>query len=190
LSEVAHQRVGNFSLGMGQRLGIASALLGDPATVILDEPVNGLDPEGVLWVRTLLTDLAAEGRTVFLSSHLINEMALTAHHVIVVGRGKLIADVDVATLTASASSRVIVRSPEANELRDLLVGPDVSVTSTEQECLMVSGLDPERIGDLARDHDIAIHELRVETGSLEDAFMAMTADAVEFHASAFEGSSI
>jgi ABC-2 type transport system ATP-binding protein len=188
LSEVAHKRVGSFSLGMGQRLGIASALLGDPATVMLDEPINGLDPEGVRWVRTLLKDLAAEGRTVFLSSHLMSEMALTAEHVIVVGRGRLIADLEVAELIASASSNeVIVRSPDASQLRDALVGPDVSMTSAETGVLVVRGLAPERIGDIARDHNYAIHELRIEQASLEEAFMEMTADAVEYHASTLEG---
>jgi ABC-2 type transport system ATP-binding protein len=189
LSDVAAKRVGSFSLGMGQRLGIASALLGDPATVILDEPVNGLDPEGVRWVRNLLKDLAAEGRTVFLSSHLMSEMALTAEHVIVVGKGKLIADVEVADLIAGASAGAVrVRSPESTQLRDLLVGPDVTVTDAEPGVLVVRGLGPEQIGDIARDHRFAIHELAVEQASLEEAFMAMTADAVEYHATDLEAS--
>jgi ABC-2 type transport system ATP-binding protein len=183
LSDVGHQRVGSFSLGMGQRLGIASALLGDPDTVILDEPVNGLDPEGVRWVRNLLKDLAAEGRTVFLSSHLMSEMALIAEHVIVVGKGRLIADVEVAELIASASANAVrVRSPEAARLRDLLAGPDVTITSSEPGLLLIRGIGPAQIGDIARDHQVAIHELGVEQASLEEAFMKMTASAVEYHA--------
>ena len=182
LDEVASKRVGGFSLGMGQRLGIAAALLGDPATLVLDEPVNGLDPEGIRWIRQLLKALASEGRTVFVSSHLMSEMALTAEHVIVVGRGRLIADVDIAELIASASGGAVrVRSPEAGRLRDLLAGPDVTVTSAERGVLTVRGIAPERIGDLARDNMIALHELVVESASLEEAFMELTADAVEFH---------
>ncbi len=139
LTDVAAKRVGSFSLGMGQRLGIASALLGDPATVILDEPINGLDPEGVRWVRNLLKALAGEGRTVFLSSHLMAEMAQTAEHVIVVGRGRLIADVPVDELVAGASATVVVRSPEAEELARALAGPDVVVTAVAAGVLEVRG---------------------------------------------------
>jgi ABC-2 type transport system ATP-binding protein len=189
LSDVAGKRVGSFSLGMRQRLGIASALLGDPGTVILDEPINGLDPEGVRWVRNLLKSLAAEGRTVFLSSHVMSELALTAEHVIVVGKGRLIADVDVAELLAGASaSAVRVRSPEASQLRHLLAGPGIAVTEVEAGVLVVRGLDPAQIGAVARGHHLAIHELAVEQASLEEAFMEMTASAVEYHASTLEGS--
>jgi ABC-2 type transport system ATP-binding protein len=149
LSDVAGKRVGNFSLGMGQRLGIASALLADPGTIILDEPVNGLDPEGVRWVRNLLKGLAGQGRTVFLSSHLMAEMAQTAEHVIVVGKGRLIADVETADLLAGASSTVVVRSPEASDLAGHLSGPDVSVTAREAGVLEVRGSSPEHIGETA-----------------------------------------
>ncbi|MEN3360396.1 MAG: type transport system ATP-binding protein [Mycobacteriales bacterium] len=189
LSDVAGKRVGTFSLGMGQRLGIAAALLGDPGTVILDEPINGLDPEGVRWVRTLLKALAAEGRTVFLSSHLMSELALTAEHVIVIGKGQLIADVEVAELLAGASANTVrVRSPHATRLRGLLVGPDIAVAEVEAGVLVVRGLDPAQIGAVARAHHLEIHELAMEQASLEEAFMALTAGAVEYHATAIEGS--
>src|SRR5438045_7756857 len=141
LHDVADKRVGQFSLGMGQRLGIASALLGDPRVVILDEPVNGLDPEGVLWVRNLLKGLAAEGRTVFVSSHLMSEMALTATRLVVIGRGRLIADTTVEEFVARAGGgAVTVRTPQAAELRDLLLGPDITVTSQQSDVLQVQGL--------------------------------------------------
>ena len=188
LGEVAGKRAGGFSLGMGQRLGIASALLGDPQTVVLDEPVNGLDPEGIQWVRHLLKGIAAQGRTVFVSSHLMSEMALTADHLIVVGRGELIADVDVAEFVAMASTNVVrVRTPQAAELRECLVAPDVTVTSSEPGVLAVQGLSAEQIGDLAFDHHIRIHELVVQQASLEEAFMEMTRDSVEYHARAGGG---
>ncbi|MBV9449464.1 MAG: ATP-binding cassette domain-containing protein [Streptosporangiaceae bacterium] len=181
LEEAAGKRVGGFSLGMGQRLGIAAALLGDPATLLLDEPVNGLDPEGIRWTRNLLKGLAAEGRTVFVSSHLMNEMAVTADHVIVVGRGRLIADLSVAELVRSASgSSVRVRSPEAGRLSDLLAGTGVAVSGAGESTLLVRGHSPEQIGDLAREHGIAIHELMPETATLEEAFMELTADTVEY----------
>jgi ABC-2 type transport system ATP-binding protein len=190
LSDVAGRRVRSFSLGMGQRLGIAAALLGDPGTVILDEPINGLDPEGVRWVRNLLKSLAGQGRTVFLSSHVMSELALTAEHVIVVGQGRLIADASVADLVAGASTTAVrVRSPEAPQLRRLLAGPGVSVTETEPGVLVVRGLGPDHIGALARGQNLAIYELAVEQASLEEAFMEMTASAVEYHATTPEGSS-
>jgi ABC-2 type transport system ATP-binding protein len=182
LGEVARKRAGGFSLGMGQRLGIASALLGDPETVVLDEPINGLDPEGILWVRNLLKGLAAEGRTVFISSHLMSEMALTAHHLIVVGRGELIADVDVDEFVAMASTNVVlVRTPQATALRDLLRGPDITITSQEAGLLEVRGVTAEAIGDVAFEHQIRLHGLAVQQASLEEAFMEMTHDSVEFH---------
>jgi ABC-2 type transport system ATP-binding protein len=185
LREVAKKRAGGFSLGMGQRLGVASALLGNPRTVILDEPVNGLDPEGILWVRNFLKALAAEGRTVFVSSHMMSEMALTAEHLIVVGRGRLMADVTMADFLAQASGTVVlVRSPQAGELRDLLVGPDVSITSATAGQLEVHGLTAEQIGDVAWEHRVRIHELATQQASLEQAFMEMTQDAVEYHATA------
>jgi ABC-2 type transport system ATP-binding protein len=183
LGEVARKRVGGFSLGMGQRLGIASALLGDPQTIVLDEPINGLDPEGILWVRNLLKGLAAEGRTVFVSSHLMSEMSQTAEHLIVIGRGELIADVDEADFVAMASTNVVlVRSPQASELRDLLIGPDVSVSSLEAGLLEVHGLSAEQIGDVAFEHQLRLLGLAVQEASLEEAFMEMTRDSVEFHA--------
>jgi ABC-2 type transport system ATP-binding protein len=185
LREVARKRAGGFSLGMGQRLGIAAALLGDPQTVVLDEPVNGLDPEGVRWVRTLLQALAAQGRTVFISSHLMSEMALTAERLVVVGRGRLIADTTVAEFTARASGNVVaVRSPEAAALAELLRGPDVVVDAAGPGALEVTGLTAERIGDIAWTHHLRIHELAVREASLEEAFMELTHNAVQFQASA------
>ncbi|MFD9632052.1 ATP-binding cassette domain-containing protein [Streptomyces violascens] len=189
LREVAKKRVGGFSLGMGQRLGIASALLGDPATVILDEPVNGLDPEGILWIRNLLKGLAAEGRTVLVSSHLMSEMALTAEHLIVIGRGRLIADTSVAEFTAQAGGdtvRVRTADADAEKLGELLVGPDVTVGSPELGVLEVTGLSSDRIGRIAADHAIALAELTPQQASLEEAFMELTRDAVEYQAPAPE----
>lgn len=181
LAEVASRRVGSFSLGMGQRLGIAAALLANPATLVLDEPVNGLDPQGVVWIRNLLKGLAAEGRTVLVSSHLMNEMAVTADHVLIIGRGRLIADVSMAEFLRSASSSTVrVRSPEVSKLAQLLSGPDVTVTAVDGGALRVHGMTAERIGDLARDHGLAIHELASEDASLEEAFMSLTVDDVEY----------
>jgi ABC-2 type transport system ATP-binding protein len=183
LHDVAKKRAGQFSLGMGQRLGIATALLGDPSTVMLDEPVNGLDPEGIHWMRNLLKRLAAEGRTVFVSSHLMSEMALTADHLIVIGRGRLIADVPVDEFLQGAGRNVVrVRSPQAEELRDLLVGPDVNVAVADDGALEVSGLTAAQIGDLAADRGLRIHELSPQQASLEEAFMELTRDDLEYHA--------
>jgi ABC-2 type transport system ATP-binding protein len=183
LHEVADKRAGQFSLGMGQRLGIATALLGDPSTLLLDEPVNGLDPEGIHWIRNLLKGLAAEGRTVFVSSHLMGEMALTADHLIVIGRGKLIADTSVEEFVARASAKVVlVRSPELPRLRAVLEAPGVTFGGGERGSLEVHGLTTEQIGDTAAAHGIAIHELTPQQASLEEAFMTMTRDDVEYHA--------
>ncbi|MDF3288381.1 ATP-binding cassette domain-containing protein [Streptomyces silvisoli] len=183
LADVARKRAGGFSLGMGQRLGIASALLGDPATVILDEPVNGLDPEGILWIRNLLKSLAAEGRTVFVSSHLMSEMALTAEHLIIVGRGRLIADTSVEEFTQQASTNTVrVRTPDAERLRERLAGPDVTITSEEAGVLTVSGLSSEQIGITAAEHQVVLYELATQQASLEEAFMELTRDAVEYQA--------
>ena len=184
LREVAGQRAGAFSLGMGQRLGIASALLGDPATLMLDEPVNGLDHDGILWVRTLLRKLADEGRTVFLSSHLMSEMALTADHLIVIGRGRVLRDVSVAQfLDDAGGSRVQLRSPHAAELRELLVGADVTVSSTAPGELEVRGLTSDEIGRRAAAAHLTLFELHHLRASLEDAYMEITRSAVEYHGS-------
>jgi ABC-2 type transport system ATP-binding protein len=187
LREVARKRAGGFSLGMGQRLGIASALLGDPATLILDEPVNGLDPEGILWIRNLLKALAAEGRTVFVSSHLMSEMALTAEQLIIVGRGRLIADVSVAEFTRSSRHSVRVRSPQAAVLRDALAGPEVTVTTAEAGVLEIDGLDSETVGRVAAEQGVMLYELVPHTASLEEAFMELTRDDVEFRANTAAG---
>jgi ABC-2 type transport system ATP-binding protein len=186
LQEVARKRVGSFSLGMGQRLGIAAALLGDPRVVILDEPANGLDPEGILWIRTLLTQLADEGRTVFLSSHLMSEMALTAHRVVVIGRGRLIANTSVADIVGQASSdaSVFVRTPRAARLGELLAGPGVRVEPEGDGALVVHGIDAAAIGDIASRCGVPLHELTPQKASLEQAFMALTGESVEYRAAA------
>ncbi|MFC1443114.1 MULTISPECIES: ABC transporter ATP-binding protein [Streptacidiphilus] len=185
LTQVARKRAGAFSLGMGQRLGIAAALLGDPQTVMLDEPVNGLDPEGVQWIRNLLTGLAAQGRTVFVSSHLMSEMAQTATNLIVVGRGKLLADTTVARFIQDAGGQSVkVLTPQASRFRDLLAGPGVEVTGAPgSEELTVSGLTARQIGTLAFEHGLPLYELTTQAVSLEEAFMAMTEDSVEYHGS-------
>jgi ABC-2 type transport system ATP-binding protein len=183
LHDVARKRAGQFSLGMGQRLGIAAALLGDPQTVMLDEPVNGLDPEGIHWIRNLLKDLAAQGRTVFVSSHLMSEMALTAEHLIVVGRGRLIADTSVEEFVRSASGNVVrVRSPQADELAAQLAGDGVTIAVVEPGLLDVTGLTAPQIGEAAAGSKIVLHELVAQQVSLEEAFMDLTRDDVEFRA--------
>ncbi|MDT5032320.1 MAG: type transport system ATP-binding protein [Actinoplanes sp.] len=184
LQSVARKRAGAFSLGMGQRLGIAAALLGDPQTVMLDEPVNGLDPEGVLWIRTLLTGLAAEGRTVFVSSHLMSEMALVADRLIIVGRGRVLADTTVQDLVLHAGGdTVVVASADPAELRRVLAGPGVEITGRPgSEQLSVTGLPAREIGLKAAEHGVALFELTAKTVSLEEAFMELTKDSVEYHA--------
>jgi ABC-2 type transport system ATP-binding protein len=183
LHEVARKRAGQFSLGMGQRLGIAAALLGDPHTVMLDEPVNGLDPEGIQWIRRLLKQLAAEGRAVFVSSHLMSEMALTADHLIVIGRGKLIADASIDEIVRQASGNVVrVRSPQAEDLRAKLVAPEVTVVSLAPGLLEVHGLTAAQIGETAARTGAVLHELTPQQVSLEEAFMDITRDDVEFRA--------
>lgn len=183
LQSVARKRVGGFSLGMGQRLGIAAALLGDPATLILDEPVNGLDPEGVVWVRRLARHLASEGRTVFLSSHLMSEMAQTADHIIVLGRGKVIADAPVSEIVGGASGKsVLVRSPDAARLAALLVGPEITVTDATADAFRVTGVAAPRIGELAAGSGLVLHELTPVSSSLEEAYLELTQDDVEYHA--------
>ncbi|MFB2586386.1 ABC transporter ATP-binding protein [Herbiconiux liukaitaii] len=180
LHSVAGRRVGGFSLGMGQRLGLAAALLGDPATLILDEPVNGLDPEGVLWVRGFVRQFAAEGRTVLLSSHLMSEMALTADHIIVIGKGRVIADAPVGDIVGSTQTFVRVRSPRIDEIARRLSQPDVEVTSTTADTIEVRGLDADVIGDAALQLGVPLHELTPVQGSLEDAYMSLTRDEVEY----------
>ncbi|MEU2562631.1 ATP-binding cassette domain-containing protein [Streptomyces longispororuber] len=181
LSDVAGRRVKGFSLGMVQRLGIAAALLGDPATLVLDEPVNGLDPEGVLWIRTLLKALAAEGRTVLVSSHLMSETAVTAHHLIIIGRGRLLADTTVERFVReSGTGSVKVVSPEAARLAELLAGPGVTVESAAPGTLDVRGADAEHIGRTAAAHAVPLFELTPHTASLEQAFMDLTHEAVEY----------
>jgi len=181
LHDVAKKRAGKFSLGMGQRLGIAAALLGDPSTVMLDEPVNGLDPEGILWVRHLLRGLAAEGRTVFVSSHLMSEMSLTADHLIVIGRGRKIADMSTEDFIKQASGGlVLVRTPQAAQLEALLSGPDVTVTAAGPGLLEVRGLTAVQIGEAAAANQVVLHELTPQQASLEEAFMTLTRDDVEF----------
>ncbi|MEV8310657.1 ATP-binding cassette domain-containing protein [Streptomyces flavidovirens] len=191
LSEVAHRRVKSFSLGMGQRVGIAAALLGDPATVILDEPVNGLDPEGVLWIRNLLKSLAAEGRTVLISSHLMSEMALTAEHLVIIGRGRLLADTTVADFVRDSAHGVIkVVTPETGLLSQLLTARAhgaVDVTSPAPGTLHISGTDAEHIGRTAAAHSIPLFELTPQAASLEQAFMNLTRDAVAYRATPLEG---
>ncbi len=191
LRAVAHRRAGGFSLGMGQRLGIASALLGDPRTVILDEPVNGLDPEGVRWIRTLLQGLAAEGRTVFVSSHLMSEMALTAQHLVVIGRGRLIADMGMQEFLARDARPVVrVRSTRPDALAALLRSPGVAGVTVERAAdgaLAVTGLATDQIGRLAGEAGLALLELTAQQASLEEVFMDMTQDAVEYRASATTG---
>jgi ABC-2 type transport system ATP-binding protein len=183
LREVARKRAGGFSLGMGQRLGIAAALLGDPQTVILDEPVNGLDTEGIRWIRSLLRGLAAEGRTVFVSSHLMSEMAMTAQHLIVIGRGRLIADTGVEEFIAGAAqASVRVRSTHPDELAGLLRPRAAAVTRDGDGALSVSGLSTDEVGRLAGAAGITLLELTALRASLEEAFIDMTSDAVEFRA--------
>jgi ABC-2 type transport system ATP-binding protein len=183
LEGVARKRAGGFSLGMGQRLGIAAALLGDPATVLLDEPLNGLDTQGIRWVRSLLGELAAEGRTVFVSSHLMSEMALTATHLIVIGRGRLIADTGVEEFVARAGGGVVrVRSTDPEALAARLRSPKVAVSAAGDGALTVSGLSTEEVGRAAGAAGITLLELTAQQASLEEAFMTVTRDAVEFPA--------
>lgn len=181
LADVAHRRSGGFSLGMGQRLGIAAALLGDPATLLLDEPVNGLDPEGIKWIRELLRALAQEGRTVLVSSHLMSEMALTADRLIVIGRGRLIAEGsvdDVVRRVSTSYVRVVAAEPE--RLRDLLQDPGTDVTIEPDGVLIVTGMETRDVGILAGTAHITLYELSSHTASLENAFMDLTRDASEY----------
>ena len=185
MTSAAHKQAGNFSLGMGQRLGIAAALLGDPGVLLFDEPVNGLDPEGIVWIRTLMRSLAGEGRTVFVSSHLMSEMAITADYLIVIGQGRLIAETSMADFILSSSkNHVRVRTPQPSELIRLLAAHGATTTEDAgtDGALSVTGLDCPAIGDLAAAHRIGLRELSPQQPSLEDAFMEMTRDAVDYRA--------
>jgi ABC-2 type transport system ATP-binding protein len=181
LTSVAKKRAGTFSLGMGQRLGIAAALLGDPGVLLFDEPVNGLDPQGIRWVRTLLRSLAGEGRTVFVSSHLMSEMALTADHLVVIGLGSLIVEQPVADFIAESSGqRVVIRSPRLDDLARALTEAGGRLSHRSDGVVEVNGLSAPDIGDLAARLGIALHELTPQMASLEDAFMDLTEESVEF----------
>jgi ABC-2 type transport system ATP-binding protein len=181
LREVARKRTGGFSLGMGQRLGIAVALLGDPSVLILDEPVNGLDPEGILWIRNLMKRLASEGRTVFVSSHLMNEMAVTAEHLIVIGRGRMIADCSTEEfIERSTKQVVVVRSPDAEKLATAVAAEGGSATAGGDGLLTVTNLEAARVGELAASGGLVLHELTPRRGSLEEAFMELTRESVEY----------
>jgi len=184
LTEVAGRKAGKYSLGMSQRLGIASALLGDPRVLLFDEPINGLDPEGILWVRTMLKSLAGEGRTVFVSSHLMSEMALTATDLVVIGRGRLIADTSVDDFISShTEATVLVRSPDPDRLAAVLESSGALVVRHKDASLSVQKLTPDRIGDAAFSAGIPLHELSPQQASLEEVFMDLTSDAVDFHGS-------
>ncbi len=181
LEAVAQRRVGGFSLGMKQRLGIAAALLGDPPVLMFDEPVNGLDPEGVRWIRGFFRELAGQGRTVLVSSHLMSEMALTADHLVIIGRGKLLADLPAAQLIESSGRRdVLLRSPRAAELAPLLAARGATVTPQDDGALAVTGLDAAAIGDLAAGHGIALHALVPREASLEDAYLDLTGESTDY----------
>ncbi|MEV5931971.1 ABC transporter ATP-binding protein [Streptomyces sp. NPDC052079] len=183
LRAVARKKAKGFSLGMGQRLGIAAALLGDPRILMFDEPVNGLDPEGIHWIRTLMKSLAAQGRTVFVSSHLMSEMALTADHLVVIGQGRLLADTSMADfIERNSRSYVRVRSPQRERLLDVLHGAGMTVVESGDGALEVDGSTAEAIGELAARHQLTLHELSPQQASLEEAFMQLTAESVEYHA--------
>ncbi|MFC8828287.1 ATP-binding cassette domain-containing protein [Streptomyces sp. NPDC057137] len=183
LTAVAKQKSKGFSLGMGQRLGIAAALLGDPEILMFDEPVNGLDPEGIHWIRNLMKALAGQGRTIFVSSHLMSEMALTADHLIVIGQGKLLANTSMADfIQENSRSFVRLRSPQREQMRDALHQGGIAVVEAADGALEVDGSTAEEIGDLAARHQLTLHELSSQRASLEEAFMQMTAESVEYHA--------
>lgn len=190
LTEVAKDKPKGFSMGMGQRLGLAAALLGEPHTLILDEPANGLDPQGIQWMRLFLKSLAAEGRSVFVSSHLLSEMALMADHLVVIGKGRLIATGPVEDFVSGArSNAVIVRTPDATTFADLLAAAGAQVTPNEPGVLSVTGMAAQAIGDLAFDNGIRLHELSTRVATLEEAFLERTAGAEEFQAHGAAGGS-
>lgn len=183
LTAVARKRSKGFSLGMGQRLGIAAALLGDPEILMFDEPVNGLDPEGIHWIRNLMKGLAAQGRTVFVSSHLMSEMALTAEHLIVIGRGRLLADTSMADfIERNSRSYVRVRTPQPERLKDLLAEAGHATATAPDGSFEVTGAEAAQLGELAAEHQVVLHELSPQRASLEEAFMQLTAESVEYHA--------
>ncbi|MEV5708994.1 ATP-binding cassette domain-containing protein [Actinoallomurus sp. NPDC052274] len=183
LEGVARKRVRGFSLGMSQRLGIAAALLGDPPILLFDEPLNGLDPEGIVWIRNLLKTLAAEGRTVLVSSHLMGEMALTAEHLVVIGRGRLLADTTVAEFVAAHTrSFVRVRTPEPERMRDAIAAAGITVTQVADGTLEADGTEPATIGEIAAAKGLIVHEVATQTASLEEAFMRLTGDVVDYRA--------
>ncbi|MEK0100912.1 ATP-binding cassette domain-containing protein [Streptomyces sp. A475] len=183
LTPVARKKAKGFSLGMGQRLGIAGALLGDPRILMFDEPVNGLDPEGIHWIRNLMKSLAGQGRTVFVSSHLMSEMALTADHLVVIGQGHLLADTSMSDfIRQNSRSYVRLRSPQQERLLDVLHEAGITVVEAGNGTLEVDGHSPEQLGDLAAAHHLALHELSPQQASLEEAFMQLTAESVEYHA--------
>jgi ABC-2 type transport system ATP-binding protein len=190
LTDAAERRIGGFSLGMRQRLGIATALLGDPRILIFDEPVNGLDPEGIRWIRALMRGLAAEGRTVFVSSHLMSEMEHTADHLVVIGRGRLIADLPAAELIAAASGGYLrVRTGSPAQLINLLTDAGADVTADTEGALRVIGLTTDQVGALAFEHGLMLLELSAHRSSLEEAYLELTEDAVEYRATATTGGS-
>jgi ABC-2 type transport system ATP-binding protein len=181
LTSVRGKRVKGFSLGMNQRLGLAAALLGDPPVLLFDEPVNGLDPEGIVWLRNLMKKLAGEGRTVFVSSHLMSEMALTAEHLVVIGRGRLLADTTVERFIAeNTQSYVRIATPEPDRLRELLAAEGIQVTDSGDGGLAAHGTDPARIGELVAAHGVVVHEIAQRSASLEEAFVRLTGEAVEY----------
>ncbi|MDC0771041.1 ABC transporter ATP-binding protein [Streptomyces sp. HD] len=185
LTAVARKKTKGFSMGMGQRLGIAAALLGDPRILMFDEPVNGLDPEGIHWIRNLMKSLAAQGRTVFVSSHLMSEMALTADHLVVIGQGRLLADTTMADfIERNSKSYVRIRTPQRERLLDVLHAAGITAVETGNGRLEVDGGKAEQIGELAARHGVVLHELSPQQASLEEAFMQLTAESVEYHAHA------
>ena len=183
LTSAAKKRAGGFSLGMGQRLGVAAALLGDPQVLLFDEPVNGLDPEGILWIRELMKRLAGEGRTVFVSSHLMSEMALTAEHLIVIGQGRLLADTSVEDfIDRNSRSYIHIRTPEPEKMRDLLAAEGIRVDDGPDGVIEAVGTTLETVGSLASKNQVTVYEISPRTASLEEAFMQLTADSVDFRA--------
>lgn len=187
MEQAAGKRIKSYSLGMNQRLGIAAALLGDPGVLIFDEPVNGLDPEGVRWVRRLCRDMAAEGRTVFVSSHLMSEMSQTADHLIVLGRGQIIADAPITELLEAGQQRTLVRSEQATALRNALAADGVTITSSDAETFEVSGMEPRAIGRRAAEIGVPIFELTPQHSSLEDSYLQLTGDHVEYRSAGSAG---